>query len=160
ELCRLVGQLAIFGDSRRPPSDLPQYDHDDLGGCFSKVRNYIDLLLDRIVEPEFKQRPFVGRGLRMQVELEPAWLEANYQMFVGVKTPLPVEESVRLWTTAKFDMKIGSDREVDKIFERSMAGLKFAHSPNPPRALPSIPGLIYFQIDRASEEWQNVRQSL
>ena len=31
ELGRLVGQLSIFGSTRRPP-DLPRYDHDDLGG--------------------------------------------------------------------------------------------------------------------------------
>src|SRR5205085_4195304 len=30
ELCRLVGQLSIFGKGARPPQ-LPRYDHDDLG---------------------------------------------------------------------------------------------------------------------------------
>src|SRR5262249_3397281 len=30
ELCRLAGQLAVYGQTRRPP-DLPKYDHDDLG---------------------------------------------------------------------------------------------------------------------------------
>src|SRR5262249_43062056 len=45
ELCRLVGQLAIFGPSRRPP-ELPRYDHDDLGGCFYRVKQYIDALFD------------------------------------------------------------------------------------------------------------------
>src|SRR5262249_38899560 len=33
ELCRLVGRLALFGDTRQTP-ELPRYDHDDLGGCF------------------------------------------------------------------------------------------------------------------------------
>src|SRR5439155_24347982 len=37
ELCRLVGQLSIFGKTARPPQ-LPRYDHDDLGGCFHKVK--------------------------------------------------------------------------------------------------------------------------
>src|SRR5262249_7496967 len=58
ELCRLVGQLAIFGATRRPP-ELPRYDHDDLGGCFYRVKQHLDALLDILVEPAYKERPFV-----------------------------------------------------------------------------------------------------
>jgi type VI secretion system protein ImpJ len=162
ELCRLVGQLGIFGDARRVP-DLPRYDHDDLGGCFHRVKNYIDALLDRIVEPDYKERPFEGAGLRMQVTLEPSWMESMWQMYVGVQSPLPADELVRLLTRAgQLDMKIGSSERVDRIFQLGQAGLRFAHSPQPPRALPSPPGLIYLQVNRESqqEEWQNVQKSL
>ena len=49
-----------------------------------------------------------------------------------------------------------------KIFRLGQAGLKFTHSPRPPRALPSVAGLNYFQISRESQldEWQNVQKSL
>jgi type VI secretion system protein ImpJ len=164
ELCRLVGQLAIFGETRRPP-ELPRYDHDDLGGCFSKVKQYADLLLSVLVEPEYKERPFIGAGLRMQVSLEPAWLEPRWQLFVGVQSPLAPEECVRLLTRPGhqgLDMKIGSSERVDEIFRLGEAGLKFAHSPRPPRALPQAPGLVYFQISRESQqlEWARVQRSL
>jgi type VI secretion system protein ImpJ len=162
ELCRLVGQLSIFGTSRRPP-ELLRYDHDDLGGCFYRVKQYIDALFEDAPQPGYKERPFVGAALRMQVALEPSWLESINQMFVRVKTTLQAEECVRLLTKpGQLDMKIGSSDRVDEIFERGMAGLRFAHSPRPPRALPSAPGLIYFQVDRASqrEEWQNVQKAL
>jgi type VI secretion system protein ImpJ len=60
------------------------------------------------------------------------------------------------------DMKIGSSDRVDEIFRLGQAGLRFAHSPRPPRALPSVAGLTYFQVSRDSqlEEWQNVQKSL
>ena len=45
ELCRLVGQLSIFHATRRPP-DLPRYNHDDLGGCFHRIKHYLDELID------------------------------------------------------------------------------------------------------------------
>lgn len=162
ELCRVVGQLAIFGATRRTP-DLPRYDHDDLGTCFYRVKQYIDTLLNIFVEPEYKERPFVGAGLRMQVSLEPAWLESVWQMFIGVQSPLSTEENIRLLTKAgQLDMKIGSSDRVDEIFRLGQAGLRFAHSPRPPRALPTVPGLVYYQINRESqlEEWQNVQRSL
>jgi type VI secretion system protein ImpJ len=162
ELCRLVGQLSIFGAERRPP-ELPKYDHDDLGTCFYRVKQYIDMLLSILVEPKYKERPFVGAGLRMQVSLEPSWLESIWQMYVGVQSPLSTEDVIRLLTrSGQLDMKIGSSERVDDIFRLGEAGLRFAHSPRPPRALPQVSGLVYFQVNRDSQqqEWQKVQRSL
>ncbi len=162
ELCRLVGQLAIFSRERRPPK-LPAYNHDDLGGCFYRVKQHLDGLMDLVFEPEYKQRPFEGAGLRIQVPLEPAWLEASWQLFVGVKSSLPAEECVNLLTmSGQLGMKIGSSDRVDAIHRHASAGLRFTHETKPPSALPAVPGLIYFQISRDSqpEEWKNVQKSL
>jgi type VI secretion system protein ImpJ len=161
ELCRLVGQLSIFSDKRRPP-ELPHYDHDDLGRCFYQVKKYLDALLNLIIEPDWVQRPFRGAALRLQVPLEPAWLEPAWQMFVGVHTSLPPEQCVNLLTTpGQLDMKIGSSDRVDAIYDYGQAGLKFVHRAQP-RVLPVLAGLIYFQVDRDSQanEWQHVRKSL
>jgi type VI secretion system protein ImpJ len=162
ELCRLVGQLSIFGKTHRPP-DLPRYDHDDLGGCFYRVKQYIDMLLGEGPKLEYEERPFIGAGLRMQVTLEPAWLEPAWQVFVGVKSPLGTDECVRLLTKAgQLDMKIGSSDRADEVYSRGLAGLRFAYSPQPPNALPSMAGLTYFQVSREAspEEWQHVQRSL
>ena len=162
ELCRLVGQLAVFGKSCRPP-ELPRYDHDDLGGCFYAVKRYIDDLLNIVREPDYQQRPFIGAGLRMEVALEPKWLESAWQMYVGVHSPLNTDECIKLLTKpGQLDMKIGSADRVDRIYQHGQAGLKFTHSSLPPRALPSAAGLIYFQVSRESqkEEWLNVQKSL
>ena len=160
ELCRLVGQLSIFGAQRRPP-DLPRYDHDDLGGCFWRVKQHIDALLDVVVEPEYKERSFIGAGLRMQVALEPAWLEHGCRIYVGVQSPLSPERCEQLLTSG-LDMKIGSSENVDDVFRLGRAGLRFNSVGRPPRALPSQPGLIYFQVDREreAEEWSAVQRSL
>jgi len=162
ELCRVAGKLAIFGPTRRPP-DLPRYDHDDLGSCFYRVKQYIDALLDVVVEPAYKERPFVGAGLRMQVSLEPAWLESVWDMYISVDSTLDPEEAIRLLTRpGQLDMKVGSSDRVDAIYRMGAAGLRFGHSPHPPRVLPSRAGLIYFQVNRESQqgEWQNVQRSL
>lgn len=162
ELCRIVGQLSVFGRTARLP-DLPRYDHDDLGGCFYRVKQYIDELIDLDRGPDYKERPFVGAGLRMQVALEPSWLESVWHMYVGVQSPLKPDECVTLLTKpGQLDMKIGSSERVDEIYLRGQAGLRFVHAPRPPRALPTAPGLVYLQVLRESnaEEWQNVQRSL
>jgi type VI secretion system protein ImpJ len=159
ELCRLVGRLALFGETHRPP-ELPRYDHDDLGGCFYRVKQHLDLLLDLIREPDYKRRAFEGVGQRMQVALEPAWLESQWQMYVGVKSKLAPNECVALLSPGGLDMKIGSSEQVDRIFKVAAAGLRFTYTQVPPRVLPAEPGLIYFQVSRDSEEWRNVQRSL
>lgn len=162
ELCRLVGQLSIFGRTARPP-ELPRYDHDDLGGCFYKVKQYIDGLLNEVDEPTYEEAPFIGAGLRMQVSLQPLWLEQARVMFLGVRSPMAREECISMLTKAgQLDMKVGSSDRVDQIFAKGAAGLRFSPSARPPRALPAAEGLTYFQIDRDSNvtEWQFVVKSL
>ncbi|MBI2804908.1 MAG: type VI secretion system baseplate subunit TssK [Planctomycetes bacterium] len=163
ELSRIVGQLAIFGATRRPP-DLPRYDHDDLGTCFTDIKQYLDRQLDIVQEPEYKERPFIGAGLRMQVSLEPAWLDAAAQIFIGVQTKnLDAPQCVSLLTKAgQLDMKMGSSDHVDELFRQGAAGLRFLAEQLPPAALPKVPGQVYFQVmaDPKNPEWVNVKNSL
>ncbi len=160
EMCRLVGQLAIFSEARRAPK-LPAYDHDDLGGCFYAVQRHLDEL--DVESTPFEEADFVGAGMRMQVALQPKWLEPAWQMFVGVHSPLPQAEVIRLLTVAgQLDMKIGSSTRVDETFERGSPGLEFKHAVQPPRVLPALPGLTYFQVNRDAQqnEWDQVREAM
>ena len=161
ELCRLVGQLSIFGLSRRPPA-IPRYNHDDLGGCFYQLKNYLDDLLLIVPEPDYQERPFVGHGLRMQVAMERAWLDQNAEMFIGVRSPLEPDQCVELMR--QLDMKVGSSDRIEMIYRMGDIGLKFSHVPDRelPLALPRDKGLTYFQINREQQqnEWQQVERSL
>jgi type VI secretion system protein ImpJ len=162
ELCRLVGQLAVFSADARPPV-LPRYDHDDLGGCFWKLKQYLDALLGEVEDPAYQERPFIGTGLRMQVALESAWLESGWQMFLGVRAGVTSEECVKMLTRPeRLGMKIGSSDRVDTIFTRGQEGLKFTPAPRPPRDLPAPaagpPSQTYFEVSRESStnEWAHV----
>lgn len=163
ELCRFVGQLAIFGNRREAP-DLPRYDHDNLGPCFYAVKRWIDEYLTEVDMPTMPERPFIGAGgTRMQVTLEPDWLLPHWSMYVGVDTPLPATEILKLLTSSNhatgLDMKLGSSDRVDEIFRSASRGLLFAHATSPPGVLRK--GLTYLQVNRNAQplEWQNVQRS-
>jgi type VI secretion system protein ImpJ len=164
ELCRLVGQLSIFHATRQPP-ELPRYNHDDLAGCFHRIRNYLYELIDVAPEPDYEARDFVGRGLRMQVEIEPAWLDRNVPMFLGVTSPLEPDQCAK--ELERLGTKVGSDERVEMIFRRRDVGLQFSQVPpaSLPQALPRDVGpslyLTYFQINREMQqnEWQAVESS-
>jgi type VI secretion system protein ImpJ len=153
ELCRLVGQLAIFTDARRPPS-LPPYDHEDLGGCFYTVIKYIQLGLDTIAPSAFEKRYFERHGERLQVSLEPGWLSSTKTLFLGVETELSDEECEQLLRA--MDMKLGSTSRVEQIFKQALRGLKLVPIVRPPRSLPAGTGVVYYQIERDQVFWRDV----
>jgi len=160
ELCRVVGKLTLFAKELRG-YEPPAYVHNNLQLCFTSLRTMIDTLLDEIVEPDYEQRAFINMGMRLQVALEPSWLEQDWDMLVGVTSNLP-DASARQLVERELDLKIGSSENVDTIFRRGEAGLRFANEANPPRLLPTRPGLTYYRIERSSqpEEWQAVARTL
>jgi type VI secretion system protein ImpJ len=153
ELCRLVGQLAIFTEARRPPT-LPQYDHEDIGGCFYTVIKFIQLGLDTIAPSAFEKRYFERNGERLQVSLEPGWLSSNRTLFLGIETELSDEDCEQLLRS--MDMKLGSTSRVEQIFKQALRGLKLVPIVRPPRALPAGAGTVYYQIERDQVFWRDV----
>jgi type VI secretion system protein ImpJ len=153
ELCRLVGQLAIFLPARRPVA-LPPYDHEDLGGCFSTVIEQIRMGLDLVAPSAFEKRYFERVGDRLQVSMEPNWLTNTRTLFLGVETELGDEECEQLLRAV--DMKMGSGHRVEQIFKQALRGLKLVPIVRPPRALPAGAGVVYYQIERDPNYWKDV----
>jgi type VI secretion system protein ImpJ len=159
-LVQFVGRMAIFTTARRVP-ELPRYDHDELGDCFWAMKRQIDAMLDVVVEPEYRERAFVGAGQRLQVALENAWLEPGYRLFVAVTGTLPTDQIRRL-VEGRLDMKIGAGESVDELYRLGRAGLRFAFNETPPRCLPPRSGRVFFSIDpsAADDQWNSVRRTL
>jgi type VI secretion system protein ImpJ len=156
ELCRLVGQLAIFSEGRRPPS-LPGYDHENIGGCFYAVIKYIQLGLDTLAPTSFEKRYFERVGERLQVTLEPGWLTATRSLFLGVETELSDVECQSLLSA--LDMKMGSGAQVEHVFKRALRGLTLIPIARPPRQLPASTGVVYYQVERDPVFWKDVCES-
>jgi len=157
ELCRIVGQLSIFGPERRLP-ELPRYDHDDLYPIFDAVRRYIQLLLDSLPDYEYEQQYFLGEGLGMSVKLNPKWLGTDWQWFVGVShgSGMADEECIKLLSAGGLDWKLGSAPQVDALFRFGAEGLSLAPLPQAPRALPTTRGWLYYQVSRGNAAWNDV----
>jgi len=156
ELCRIVGQLSIFGAERRPP-DIPAYDHDDLAGIFYYIKEQIELLLTRIRDYEYEQRFFVGEGQGMRVTLESKWFNADWQWFVGVSRGNLTEGECRvLLSPGELDWKLGSARQVDAMFQYGAEGLALKPLQQAPRALPPGRDWVYYEVSRGNAAWKDV----
>lgn len=160
ELCELIGRLSIFSEQRRV-QDLPRYDHDDLYRIFSLARKRIESLINSVSDYEYEQRFFVGVGMGMQVSLEPAWFNSNWQWYIGVKQNELTEQECRdLLSPGKLDWKLGSARQVEFLFKQRAAGLQLEPVDRAISALPHRHGWVYYQVPKQdSTAWRDVQAS-
>jgi type VI secretion system protein ImpJ len=156
ELCRIVGQLAIFSPERRV-EQIPNYDHDDLARIFRHIKERIELLLGGIPDYQYEQRFFVGEGKGMRVTIESRWLNADWRWFVGVmRGSLSEADCLALLSPGGMDWKLGSTRQVDAMFEHGREGLNLTQLPQAPRALPPSRDWMYFEVSRQNAAWRDV----
>ena len=160
ELCRLLGRLAILGKGL-PTFDPPLYNHDDLGTCFTRVKQDIDELLSRDFDQGFEQQEFVGVGKSLKAPFKPAWLAPNWDMYVGVSSSIPSAVCEK-YLTGRLNMKIAAYNRVEEVFSRRLRGLEFQYVNNQPALLPSGPDMTYFRVNRKSsaDEWIHVENTL
>lgn len=161
ELCRLVGQLSIFGPERRV-GEIPRYDHDDLARIFSQLKLRLEQLLYAVRDYTFQQRYFLGVGMGMQVSLEPQWFNSDWQWFIGVdKGDLSVQECRDLLSPGQLDWKFGSSRQVEYLFTQRAEGLQLAPMDRPIRALPARANWLYYEVKQAvtSAAWRDVQDT-
>jgi type VI secretion system protein ImpJ len=158
ELCRLVGKLAIFGKSMRPP-EIPKYDHDNLAYIFKWVRDRIaaDLVLE--VQQTYEQRYFERMGVLMRVTLKQEWLQSGWDWYVGVRSSdLAPNGSRVLLEPGTLNWKLGSDREVESIFQRGRQGVRVTPLDQAPRLLPEL-HWDYYKVAREGPDWPDIEQA-
>jgi type VI secretion system protein ImpJ len=159
-LCRIYGQIAVFGGNRRA-EDVPAYDHEDLYRIFWELRQRIEALINAVRDFEYEQRYFLGVGLGMQVSLEPKWFHSDWQWFVGVnKDDLSETECRDLLSSGQLDWKLGSSRQVETLFTQRAPGVELIPVTRQIRALPHRPEWMYFEIPRRdSPAWRDVQET-
>jgi type VI secretion system protein ImpJ len=158
ELCRIVGRLSVFEPSRRPPEDLPRYDHENLGPIFGWFRDTIERLLDA-PQPRYQKRYFFGAKHGMQVAIDSDWFAPGWEWYVGVwHGHLSAEQCIALLQPNRFFWKLGSIELVDTLFVDRVPGLRFDAVTLPPPALPKRKEWTYFKVSREPRAaWEAVQ---
>ncbi len=84
ELCRAVGQVAIFRKERKL-LEVPAYDHDNLCPMFRRLARLLDA---ESVPVPYQRIPFAAQGLQMAVRLNSDWLAPSWSFYIGVESTL------------------------------------------------------------------------
>lgn len=156
-LVDVAGSLAAW--ALQEPAELPEYDHEDLHGCFSRLIAFIDTHLGEAIPTRFEEiklqyeaeRKFYHAGRLNTDQVDP-----NKHYYLGVKANLATEDLVRLVTK---EGKAGAYETVRLATKFNTAALSIEHLQAAPTEIAGPPGFQYFTLDAHGPKWKEVRDN-
>ncbi|USI74911.1 type VI secretion system baseplate subunit TssK [Sphingomonas morindae] len=150
-LLGMAGELATLTTAERRPPRLPAYDHGQLRESFEPVVEVIQAALSAVYDRAAVQLPLkqAGPGAYTARNTDPALYQTGY-FYLAVRARLSLDE-----VRARFPSvaKIGSVQKMRQIVESALEGVPLRHVPTPPPQIRSLPGHVYFELDRAAADW-------
>ncbi|MFE0752566.1 type VI secretion system baseplate subunit TssK [Inquilinus sp. NPDC058860] len=153
----LAGELATFtGKGKRPPA-FPQYRHDDLEHCFQAVMLELRHSLSAVLEQTAIPIPLEERryGIRVAPLADRTLLD-HAAFILAVRADAPAEALRRHFPS---QVKIGPVEQIRNLVNAALPGIVIRALPVAPRQLPYHPGVIYFEMDRSSRYWEELKSS-
>ena len=144
KLLELAGSLMTFSKTFTL-ADLPTYDHTHPGPAFNRIDQIVRELLETVISTRYfainlqETTPSFHQG-----QLDSEQISPNTQFYLGVSAAMPPAELVDV-VPGRF--KVGAPDDVDKLVLSAMPGVKLAHAPQVPAAVPIRPGSYYFSLE-------------
>ena len=151
----LAGALTTFSGTIRP-RDLPIYDHDDLGACFTDLDEKLRMLLETVVPANFVSLPLK----LVQPSIYAASIDndkylVNTKMYLAVSAETSQAEIVG--KTPQL-VKVSSVGQVDHLVRQALAGVPLTYVPSPPGAIPVKMNHQYFSLSQAGASWEAIQR--
>lgn len=152
----LGGALTTFSTSIHPRA-FPEYDHMDLGGCFTRLDALVRELLETVVPANHVALPLtqVEPGILATAIEQDRWIAAP-QLYLAVAATMKVEELLR---KVPHLFKVSSGDQVSRLIRQALPGVTLRHAPNPPSAIPVKLDYQYFQIEKSGADWDSIARA-
>lgn len=152
----LAGALTAFS-TRIQPRDLPRYDHEDLGRCFTDLDEKLRLLLETVVPSHFVSLPLK----LVQPNIYAASLDRedylkNTRMYLAFSADIGQAELI---SRTPHLVKLCSADLIDHLVQRALPGIPLTHVPSPPSAIPVKLNYQYFSLSSAGGAWEAVKKA-
>jgi type VI secretion system protein ImpJ len=155
-MLRLAGALATFSLEAHP-ENLPDYDHDDLGRCFTLLDEQIRDLMETVIPSKFISVP-------LEVKDRFVWggtvTEDQYfhdsQFYLAVSAKMGVDDIIRKVPQL---VKISAQDEIQRLIRNALPGLPVRHVPVPPAAIPIKLDNQYFALNQGGDLWKAIMLS-
>jgi type VI secretion system protein ImpJ len=156
-LLRLAGALSTFsmeGDARA----LPDYDHDNLGPCFTALDEHVRTLLETVLPSKCITIPLkqtADANIWTGVFTNDQWLQ-NSQLLLAIGSQLGVDDLIRKVPQL---VKISSPDDIVNIVRLALPGVTLRHNPAPPPAIPYRLENQYFNLNQSGRWWEGIVRS-
>jgi type VI secretion system protein ImpJ len=154
-MLELAGALTTFSLTIQS-RDLPNYDHENLGACFSDLDKKVRLLLEEVVPTNFVSIPlkFVRDSTYAAAIDEDKYLQ-DTKVYLAVSAEI---SDADLITRVPQLMKIGAAGYVDDIVRHAMPGIRLTHVVTPPSEIPVKLKYKYFSLDTQGSVWEGIKR--
>jgi type VI secretion system protein ImpJ len=152
----LAGALTTFATTLHP-RDLPVYDHDDLGACFTDLDEKLRMLLETVVPSNFAALPLklVQPSIYATAIDQDKYL-ANTKMYLAVSAETSQAEIV---SRAPMLLKVCSATHIEHLVRQALPGVTLTYVPSPPAAIPVKLNYQYFSLSQSGAAWEAVVRS-
>lgn len=162
-LRQIIGELSSFserfnllGESLDGTSNLPAYNHDDLGRCMVAARTLIESLLNEItVGPEFVVSLQPQTDGTHSADLPRGFFGQRHRYYLVIRSEADSEELLSSFITGA---KLGAAAQIPVMVRRALPGVELIHMPTAPQGLPRRSFSRYFRIEPLCVQWSEVEQ--
>jgi type VI secretion system protein ImpJ len=153
----LAGALTAFS-LKVDPNDLPLYNHDDLGACFTELDEKLRELLDTAIPKYFVAlplKPAAQAYVYSALIPEDRYL-VDSRVFLAINSELRAEQLIEL---APSVTKIASSGQIQQIINSATSGVRISRSTQVPSGVSMRLGYQYFQLETTGAFWEGIVKS-
>jgi type VI secretion system protein ImpJ len=152
-MLQLAGSLTTFSQKIHP-RDLPVYDHENLGGCFTDLDEKLRFLLETVVPSNFVSLPLkqVSPNIYATSIDKDEYLR-NTRMYLAISADASQADVIGRGPNL---IKICSGDHIELLVQRALAGVPLIYSVSPPSAIPLKLNYQYFSLSQSGGPWETI----
>jgi type VI secretion system protein ImpJ len=152
----LAGALTTFS-LKIQPRDLPPYDHDNLGSCFTELDEKLRQLLETVVPSNFVALPL--KLLKPSVYATPVDDDKYFKatkFYLAVCADMPEADLIK---RAPQLIKVCSSTQIEQLVRQALSGMQLTHAVKPPASIPVKLNYQYFSLNQGGAAWDAVQRA-
>ena len=152
-MLRLAGALSTFA-KEGGPGDLPDYDHENLGPCFTALDARVRDLMEIVIPSKFRTIPLtLGGRFIWAGTVDDDNLFKNSQFFLAVSANMGVGDIIE---KVPHYMKMAAPDDLDRVVRNAISGVGLRHTQVVPKEIPMKLDNQYFQINQTGPLWERI----
>ena len=156
EMLSLAGALTTFSTNIHP-RDLPAYDHDELGPCFTELDEKLRTLLETVVPANFVSLPLkLVQPAIYATALDNDKYLVNTKMYLAVAAESPQADIVG--KTPQL-VKVCSASHIEHLVRNALPGVPLTYVAAPPSAIPIKLNYQYFSLSQSGVAWEAIQRA-
>ena len=152
-LSSLAGALTTFS-LKIQACDLPLYDHEKLGLCFTNLDETLRELLETVVPSNFVSLPLkLLKPYIFSTNIEDDRYLSGTKLYLAVSSPINAADLIK---KAPQLIKLCSAAQIEQLVRMALPGIQLTYAAKPPASLPVKLNYQYFSLNQAGAAWETV----